>query len=132
MKNLILIAVCFVLVLFLAGCAEEGVKVVTVSPQGEPAAEQPATTQTQTSTSEPAPQTQTSQQQASTTSVSTKADLEITSYFLSSLNAEQNEEFEVKFKIKNAGTEAITNFEYSIKIMEGNDVIKSNFYNYTP
>jgi hypothetical protein len=136
MKN---IFVFLIFLVFIAGCAEEGVKVIKITPGQEPVntiTPSPATNQTQLpAQNATAPQNITSGNQTVQQPVSqgtpTKADLAITSYFLSGLNVDPNEAFDVKFKIKNMGYEVIKNFEYSIKIMKGSNVVKSEVFNYT-
>ena len=119
-----------ILLVFIAGCAEQGVKVVKVGQGETPQTTAPAVPvqnaqQNQTPAANNTPAAPVNQ------GASTKADLGVTGYYLSILNAEPNEDFEVKFKITNSGTAAISNFEYSVKIMKGNDVIKSDVYNYS-
>src|SRR3989338_5143971 len=126
-----------IFLVFIAGCAEEGVKVVKVTPGEDVRTITPTPEPNQTPPSAPAttPTTTTNTTSNATTAAaqgtSTRADLEITNFFLSSLNAEQNEAFEIKFKIKNAGAAEISNFDYSVKIMKGNNVVKTDIYNYT-
>jgi len=125
-----------VFLVFIAGCAEEGVKVVKVSPGGEvrtitpPAGQQQAAPQANQTTPTANTSNQTASQPAQA-GAPTNADLELNSFFLSGLNINPNEQFTIKLKIKNAGTEPISNFEYLVKIMKGADVVKSDIYNYT-
>src|SRR3989338_2243093 len=126
-----------IFLVFIAGCAEEGVKVVKVTPGEEARTITPSPEPNQTPSAPATTPAATTNTTSNATSApvaqgtSTKADLEITNFFLSSLNAGQNEAFEIKFKIKNAGSAEISNFEYSVKIMKGNNVVKTDIYNYT-
>lgn len=136
--NLIII---IVLAVFLFGCVHEGIRVVRVTNNTQPSGNVPAvapSTTTPQNTTVSNQTTATNQTNTTTTTntpsptvptgKATNADLAINSFYMSSLNPRPNEEFSSNFKIKNLGTEAIANFEYTIKIMKGNDVKKSETF----
>jgi len=130
------IIIALFLLLFLAGCVQEGIRivannttnvsVVSANVTATPAAN--ISNQTTSITNNTA--TNISNATVST-GTPTNADLAVSNFFLSTLNPRPFDEFEVTFKIKNGGTQSIKDFEYSIKIMKGNDVKKSENYAYS-
>jgi len=129
------ILIIFVLVLFLLGCVEEGVRVVKVANYSSKNA---SVAQNQTAANQSAgASSNTTNTTAANTSVSkgkpTKADLAVSTFFLSTIYPVPNVDFEVSFRIKNNGTEPIKDFDYSILVTKGNDTKKSetNAYNST-
>ena len=131
-----------ILLAFVAGCAEEGVRVIRVNPNGSvdqtaPKIISPAPSsanQTQGSANSAVSNntgTANTTTQTANTGTPTRADLALDSFFLSDLNVNQNENFDVKFKIKNSGTGPIGNFVYVLMIMLGSNVVKQGIYNYT-
>jgi hypothetical protein len=123
--------------LFLIGCVQEGIKIVQVSNttlQNAAVNANPASTVSNASNqTAPANNTvsNTTTNTTANTGTPTNADLAVSNFFLSTLNPRPFDEFEVTFKIKNGGTQSIKDFEYSIKIMKGNDVKKSENYAYS-
>ena len=117
---------------FIAGCAEQGTKVIQISPNGQPsapaAAPSPAPLQNSTvqNTTAPAPQAAVQPQAAPA-----NANLQLESFLLSAINAKPNENFDVIFKVKNTGTDTISSFDYSVRIMKGSSIVKSDSNTYT-
>ncbi len=136
-----IIIVCIAL-LFLLGCVEQGIKVIHVTNGGGTV---PVVAPSNNTAAQPAPSSnQTANQTAANQSTApasnatapagqgtpTKADLAVSNFLMSTIYPLPGEDFDVSFKIKNVGTESIKNFAYNIKIMKGNDVIKSEDYPY--
>ncbi|MEM4336621.1 MAG: CARDB domain-containing protein [Candidatus Woesearchaeota archaeon] len=134
----------FTLLFFVVSCGEEEVKVVKIDKnqldiikpaedsQSDANNKSGVVQQQALQNLEQNNQSQTLSKQTMTAQgADTKADLEIVDFLLSTLNSNQNEEFEVKFKIKNSGTDAISNFDYAIIFVKNNITIRTDYYNYT-
>lgn len=138
------IIIILISMIFLLGCVDEGVKVVKVDGDAETddinespeenisqSGNEEQTNETQNETSsENQDNSENDDSDDSGESVETGADLTITNFFLSTIYPEPGEDFEISFKIKNAGSEDIEDFEYSIKFMEGEDVKDVDYYDY--
>jgi len=112
-------------VMFLFGCVQEGIRVVSVTNGSVPSAPAASPATSNTSSNSSAPSASNTSNTSAPKAVQTGADLLISTFYLSMIHLTPGENFEVTFKIANNGTETINNFEYLLAIKSGNDVVKS-------